>query len=579
MAKREISIVLKAKNELMVGLSKAKDALESFGSSVMSVGKWVGGAFVAAGAAIAAFSAKALSAYAEQEAATNAVKSAFRAYGEEVENNTAAIQALASSIQDETAVGDEAMMSRIARLKMLGVETKALGDAARATVALAAYNMDEEAAIRAVAQATEGNYSMLERYIPALRSASTETEKAAILNDFLTRGYQAQTEKLGTISGAWQAFKGRIGDVWEEFGALIAQGGTVARMLDFASEKIKQFGIAIAEYAKSEQFKEIQMSIEGIINAIAKGGPDRQAAIVAIGEYLKAALSRGAEIAGQLLSEIAPKIGALIGGAAKAAIGTVAQENRLKEAASQLGIKTPAIFAPFGMGFFGVTKEQEEAIKKQAALNHQTQIYRDLGIQVRQNTDGQTAAQARLSQATAALLELGRQQGQIITRNSQQNTAATQQQINLIRSVSDATTSSARRRSDVETQTIDSIINTNTGASERVKNTWREAVDNYKTLEAERVSASEQAAGKIISANEKVVSSMANTGFNTGLTGRTFETGGATGDVAQAIANLRNRGFQIGGVATPGSRIAGTSEIVDELRRIRQQNDSLLRYG
>jgi hypothetical protein len=577
MAKREISIVLKAKNELAVGLAKAKDAITSFGESALSIGKWVGGAFIAAGAAIGAFAAKALSAYAAQEAATNSVRAAFRAYGEEVDQNTKAIQELSSAIQDETGVADENIGARVARLKMLGVETKALGDAARATVALAAYGMEEEAAIKAVAQAREGNFGMLERYIPALRSATTETEKAAIVNDYLTRGYAAQKEQLGTISGAWVAFKGRIGDVWEEFGALIAQGGTVTRMLDFASEKIKQFGLAIAEYAKSEQFKEIQMSIEGIINAIAKGGPDRQAAIVAIGEYLKAALSRGAEIAGELLTGIAPKIGALIGGAAKAALGSIAQENRLKEAASQLGIETPAIFAPFGRGFFGVTEAQAEAIKKQAALNYQTEIYKGLGLDIQKNTDGQTAAQARLSNATAALLQLGQQHGQITTRNSQANIAATQHQINLIKSVSDEQTKSSSKRVETESQTLNSVINSNTNAKDRVQTMWRESLENYKAFEAERIKATEEAANGIISANQRAASSSTDL-FGNPRKGGSFET---SGDRAQAIRNLQARGAipASGTVLNTVQSEAIQRAILAELQTIRSQNTQLLTFS
>lgn len=74
---------------------------------------------------------------------------------------------------------------------------------------------------------------------------------------------------------------------------------------------------------------------------------------------------------------------------------------------------------------------------------------------------------------------------------------------------------------------------------------------------------------------------MANTGFNVGLTGRTFETGGMGGaDYQQAIANLRARGFQIGGMAgATTQRIAGVGDIVRELQRIREQNDSLLRMS
>ena len=245
MADRKLNIILGIKSEMASGLASAKGALESFGTSAMNIGKTLAAGFVAGAAALTAFATKALTSYAEQEKATSSLKASLRAYGDEIEVNTAAIKAQASAIQDETGVSDDALVARAAKLKMLGVETEALGDALKATVALAQFGLEEEMAVRAVANAREGNFSALERYIPALRSAATETEKQIVLNDFLARGYDAQKETLGTLAGQWGLLKERVGDAWEEVGAAIAQNGTLMTSMESASAAVKSFGESV----------------------------------------------------------------------------------------------------------------------------------------------------------------------------------------------------------------------------------------------------------------------------------------------------------------------------------------------
>lgn len=249
MATREISIVLRAKNMLQVGLAKAEASLKSFGSSVWNVGKMAAVAFTGAATAVAGFAAKAISAYAVQEKAVNAMASSFKAYGEEVSTNTKQVENFAAAIQNETGVGDEVLISRAARLKLLGVETSKLEEATKGTVALAAAGMEGDAAIKAMAGAMQGNYAMLTRYVPALKQATSEEEKAQIVKDLLTRGYQQQKDQLGTVAGQWTALKGRVGDAWEEFGKIISQSAGVAEVLEIAAEKVKWFGQAVSDWA------------------------------------------------------------------------------------------------------------------------------------------------------------------------------------------------------------------------------------------------------------------------------------------------------------------------------------------
>ena len=252
MAKGEISLILTAKNMVARGLSSAYSSLQKFGKSALRIGSFFAKGFLAAGAALAGFAVKGLSAYAEQEVATNALKSALKSYGDEVENNAAAAQRHASAIQDETGAADESTIANMARLRMLGVEVGALDKAAKGVIALRSAGMAEEAAIKAVALAHAGEFTMLQRYLPALKTATSEAQKAAIVNDFLTKGYQQQKDALNTVGGQWKALKGRVGDVWEEVGAAIAQNETLKNGLASAADGVAKFGAKIADWAKGQ---------------------------------------------------------------------------------------------------------------------------------------------------------------------------------------------------------------------------------------------------------------------------------------------------------------------------------------
>lgn len=262
MANREISIVLRAKNAMAAGLSSASASLKSFGDSAVRIGKVFATAFISAAGAVAGFVGKAVSAYSVQEKAERALSASITAYGENAAAAIPKLKKMAAAIQDETGVGDESTLSMMARIKMLGVQTSKLGEAAKAVVALKSVGMEEAAAAKAVAMAMQGQYDMLNRYVPALRAATDESQKAQIVNDLFSRGYQQQTELLGTVSGAWAALKGRIGDAWEEIGKAIEQNGQLTACLTKAGEAVKQFGIKIAEYAASDSMVALVVGVK-----------------------------------------------------------------------------------------------------------------------------------------------------------------------------------------------------------------------------------------------------------------------------------------------------------------------------
>lgn len=262
MANREISIILRAKNAMASGISSAYKSIQAFGESAVRIGKFITTAFLSAAGAIAGFVGKAVSAYAEQEKAERALSASITAYGENAAAALPALKQVAAAIQDETGVADESTLAMMARVKMLGVQTSKLGEAAKAVIALKSVGMEEAAAAKAVAMAMQGQYTMLQRYVPALRDATDEAQKASIVNDLFKRGYEQQAGLLNTVSGSWAALKGRIGDAWEEIGRAIEQNGQLTACLTKADEAVKRFGQNIAEYAASDRMVALVIGIK-----------------------------------------------------------------------------------------------------------------------------------------------------------------------------------------------------------------------------------------------------------------------------------------------------------------------------
>jgi hypothetical protein len=554
MAKREISIVLKAKNELAVGLAQAKSAISDFGESALRIGKLFAGAFLAAGTAIAGFATKALSAYSVQETSVKSLEGALRAYGEEVEVNSKRIQDMASAIQDETGVADENLIARAARLRLLGVEVGQMDEALRATVALAAVGMEEEAAIKAVAMAREGNYNALSRYIPALRTAATEEEKALILQDFLTKGYEQQKATLDTLGGQWNALKGRVGDAWEEFGRAIAQNDTIKAALESAGEAVKNFGARVREWVDSG----------GVENATAQ--------VKFFGEYASYYFMLASNTAHLAFSTLGDTLAMPF----RYAVGVIKGFVEVNiQAFTYMADYAVAVFEkikrPFSafeppdtskvIGAFGYMVDALAAseIRKnnltRDALLVREQLHIDHARRVSEIGDSQLEALARQN---ARAIEQDRIARQASVEASQQ---AGEQIKAIAEDVTDKITQEAQNRLAVEVQNQGSVTSANIMAADTVKQTWEDAYNRV-------ADASIYAADVAVQSAERVQSAMANTGFNQGLTGRTFGAPSSSKFYDQAIANLERQGYKIGGTGNGLDRVAGPQMIATEVRRL-----------
>lgn len=164
-------------------------------------------------------------AYKEQEQADVKLQAAIRATGGDVEQLTAQYKAYASEIQAVTTYGDEVVQNLIAQAKYMGVADDKVKEATEGAIGLAeAFGIDTNTALKGVANALEGNFSQLERYIPALRSASTEAEKHAILQKSMADGFQLAKDRGASATGQMTQLANAIGDTKEQFGEAIVTG-------------------------------------------------------------------------------------------------------------------------------------------------------------------------------------------------------------------------------------------------------------------------------------------------------------------------------------------------------------------
>jgi hypothetical protein len=395
---KEISIIIRAKNAMASGLSSAGKALRSFGSGILKIGKWFSIAFLGTNASLVAFVAKAISAYSIQEKAERSLAAAIDLHGQSSKKLLPLLQQIASAIQDETGASDESTLAGMAKMRMLGVQTSKLGEAARAVIALTSIDVAEEAAQKMVAMAMQGSYDMLNRYIPALRMTTDATEKAKLANDFFAKGYAQQKDLLNTVSYQWKVLKGRVGDLWEEFGRAIARNEGLMRVLRRAGDAVKVFGQRIRVWVDSEKFKAVATSIEGIIAAIASGGEDRSKALGVVGEVLMASLARGAEVAVEKLKEAAPVIGKLIGAAAKYAWESLTGPRMSDKAKAREQLKSEGQFS---------NPKWVSLVEDRAKEILQARLIKEYGLEKIKTIEGETAAQARLRIALEAVKKLG----------------------------------------------------------------------------------------------------------------------------------------------------------------------------
>jgi len=195
--------------------------------SAKSIAMFAGMAAAAIGAykKISATIKESIGLYGKQIDAESSLRAAIEASGQEVDSVFSKYTSLASEIQRVTTVGDEATIEMMSMATAMGIADGEMEMAIKGAIGLSdAFGMGTQQAIRGVANALNGEFTTLQRYIPALRTATTDSEKMALVQEAMAGGFEVSKSKADSAFGALQQLDNATGDLKETLGQAVAEG-------------------------------------------------------------------------------------------------------------------------------------------------------------------------------------------------------------------------------------------------------------------------------------------------------------------------------------------------------------------
>ena len=220
----------KAGKSLEKGVEKGvKDGgKKGFGFLTKGLKAAAGLAVVGIGAAFA--SSKFINAAKIQEDAINALNSALFATGQFTNKASLDFQNYASSLQQQTKFGDEAILKNAALIQSLGkLDSEGHKGATSAAQDLAAaLSIDLSTASTLVGRAATGDVALFKRYGVTIEAGANKTETFANALRTLNENFGgAAARQVVTFSGATTQLSNTFGDLFEEIGFLITKSPEV----------------------------------------------------------------------------------------------------------------------------------------------------------------------------------------------------------------------------------------------------------------------------------------------------------------------------------------------------------------
>ncbi len=219
---------IKAHSITVRGLAAAYKATGAAGKAAFSLIssqlRMIRNAAAVTAAALTGIAIKGVSAFMKQDDAAKSLEASLASLGYDADRLMPRFTRLADEIQRLTRIGDDKTLGLAGTLLNFGVTPEKIEPAIRGTIGLAtAMRMDLGSAAQYLALAYEGQFTMLARYIPALRTATDDAEKMAIVQGVMARGFEQAQAAAGTLSGRWDQLKNRIDDLWGRIGQAVAE--------------------------------------------------------------------------------------------------------------------------------------------------------------------------------------------------------------------------------------------------------------------------------------------------------------------------------------------------------------------
>jgi hypothetical protein len=179
----------------------------------------------------------------DAEAAEAALMSAIRSTGKEATLSGANLSKYADELMGVTTQDDEAIKKAQALLiQLTDLNEQGIKEATKGAIGLSTVmGTDLQSAARVVAQAMEGNYTMLGRYIPALKQTKDETEKHNIVMKFMADAYKRATDEAQTTGGLLKKIGNSFGELQEAVGGAIVQNNAFTVGLDLLNKALPTF--------------------------------------------------------------------------------------------------------------------------------------------------------------------------------------------------------------------------------------------------------------------------------------------------------------------------------------------------
>lgn len=199
------------------GLKDSEKSTNIFSNSIKKLGGLIGGAFAIG--KIVSFTKASMEAYNTQVQAEQKLANALKMNGKNADVLLPKYKKLASGIQQITTVGDETTLGLLQLAESM--QAPDIEGATKGAIGLSkALGIDMQSALKMVVLAQNEEYTMLQRYIPALRSATTNAEKAAIVQKTLADGFELAKVEAQTGTGQMQQLSNTWGDMKEQVGSL-----------------------------------------------------------------------------------------------------------------------------------------------------------------------------------------------------------------------------------------------------------------------------------------------------------------------------------------------------------------------
>jgi len=168
---------------------------------------------------------------------------------------------MATTRTDEEVLSAQALLVQLTNLDRDGLDRATEGSIGLAYV----MKTDLQSAATTIAKAYEGNFQALQRIMPKLKEAKTESEKMAVVNSELAKYYKSATGETNTFGGALKQLKNMWGEVQEAVGTAIIENDKIREIIGDIKEALIDF---VASGKAAEMGQNIIDALQGVINFI-----------------------------------------------------------------------------------------------------------------------------------------------------------------------------------------------------------------------------------------------------------------------------------------------------------------------